>query len=110
MGAVTVDVEFNGIGASSRDAIGSSTRVMIEEFPPLQSPKVKGMGKGRGRGSKNRFEVLQEVDPEDEVWKPRAASSGVMTLLKELKAKKTEKVKAKVPVFVDPGGIVPTLA
>ncbi|KAK8499577.1 hypothetical protein V6N12_018959 [Hibiscus sabdariffa] len=98
MGAVTVDVEFNGIGASSSksdgcladdvddvseierklsagfvlvvlgDAIGSSTRVMIEEFSSLQSPKVKGKGKGRGRGSKNRFEVLQEVDPEDEVW------------------------------------------
>ncbi|KAK8665687.1 hypothetical protein V6N13_005849 [Hibiscus sabdariffa] len=104
--------EFNGIEASSSksdgclavdvsevvgDAIGSSARV-IEEFPPLQSPKVKGRGKGRGRGLKNRFEALQGVDPEEEVRKPRAASSGVMTLLQEMKAKKTEKVKAKVPV------------
>ncbi|KAK8492712.1 hypothetical protein V6N13_034819 [Hibiscus sabdariffa] len=81
--------EFNG------DAIGSSAGV-IEEFPPLQSPKVKGMGKGRSRGLKNRFEALQGVDPEEEVRKPRAASSGVMTLLQEMKAKKTEKVKAKI--------------
>ncbi|KAK8484263.1 hypothetical protein V6N11_057105 [Hibiscus sabdariffa] len=95
--------EFNG------DAIGSSAGV-IEEFPPLQSPKVKGMGKGRSRGLKNRFEALQGVDPEEEVRKPRAASSGVMTLLQEMKAKKTEKVKAKVPVLVDPGGIAPALA
>ncbi|KAK8563932.1 hypothetical protein V6N12_036067 [Hibiscus sabdariffa] len=116
--------EFNGIEASSSksdgclavdvsevvgDAIGSSARV-IEEFPPLQSPKVKGRGKGRGRGLKNRFEALQGVDPEEEVRKPRAASSGVMTLLQEMKAKKTEKVKAKVPVLVDPGGIAPALA
>ncbi|KAK8614048.1 hypothetical protein V6N13_122424 [Hibiscus sabdariffa] len=110
MGAVTVAVEFNGIGASSsksdgclaadvddiRDAIGSSTRVMTEEFPPLQSPKVKGRGKRRGHGLKNRFEALQEVDPEEEVWKPRVASSGVMILLQEMKAKKQRKLRLRV--------------
>ncbi|KAK8589598.1 hypothetical protein V6N12_023992 [Hibiscus sabdariffa] len=74
-----------------------------EEFPPLQSqiPKARN-GKGRRSkgnvgfvGSKNMFEVLNNVDLEDpgEPRKPRVASLGVVALLNELKAKKTGKVK-----------------
>ncbi|KAK8506494.1 hypothetical protein V6N13_016313 [Hibiscus sabdariffa] len=67
---------------------GSLTGLMVEEFPPLQSPKVKDRGKDKGRGSRNKCEVLQGIDLEEKTRKPRLAALGVMTLLQEMKAKK----------------------
>ncbi|KAL4279069.1 hypothetical protein GQ457_03G007180 [Hibiscus cannabinus] len=72
-------------------------------FPPLQSPNLR---KGRGKSGKhnapvfassmNKFEVLNGIDKEGlEPRKTRVASLGVANLLQELKAKKSDKVKAK---------------
>ncbi|KAK8648963.1 hypothetical protein V6N13_129705 [Hibiscus sabdariffa] len=71
---------------------------------------VVGKGKGRGRvnaTSKNKFDALAGVDSEiiDDSRKPRVASLGVATLLQEMKARKVEKVKAKVPEAVGQGRV-----
>ncbi|KAK8554199.1 hypothetical protein V6N12_031168 [Hibiscus sabdariffa] len=118
-GSVKVENACGGDMVGSPTVVGDSTvvvgNVLIpivglvngneEEFPPLHSSVKKGEGKYRGRvnaNSKNKFDVLARVDSEiiDDSRKPRATSLGVATLLQEIKARKVEKVKAKVPEAV----------
>ncbi|KAK8588988.1 hypothetical protein V6N12_023404 [Hibiscus sabdariffa] len=101
------------LGIVDRESIvvGEDIDIAEEEFPPLQSPEVvRGKGRGRGRGASmalcNKFAALQGVDSEEEVRKPRVASLGVKTLLQEMKTKKAEKVKSKVPTVVVDGGVL----
>ncbi|GMI69541.1 hypothetical protein HRI_000623400 [Hibiscus trionum] len=81
-----------------------SVPAVVEDFPPLGSPLSKGKARGRGRnkvssGSGNRFDALQSLGSENviEVKQPRAASLGVATLLQEMRSKKNDKLKSKVP-------------
>ncbi|KAK8507558.1 hypothetical protein V6N11_074021 [Hibiscus sabdariffa] len=101
------------LGAVDRESVvvGEDIDVAEEEFPPLQSPEVvRGKGRGRGRGAsmalRNKFAALQGADSEEEVRKPRVVSLGVRTLLHEMKTKKAEKVKSKVPEAVVAGGVL----
>ncbi|KAK9035245.1 hypothetical protein V6N11_077292 [Hibiscus sabdariffa] len=120
-GAKPVDeAPVSGLGANIgydvARLMGCSTH---EDFPPLQSSKQRGKGKGgKGRkvvafvSSKNKFEVLNGVGSKvsEELRKSRAASLGVATLLQEIqemKVKKVEKVQVRVPEVAGQVGSVP---
>ncbi|KAK8692478.1 hypothetical protein V6N13_075937 [Hibiscus sabdariffa] len=102
-----------GKGATPSETVGEITVLaeveVLEDFPLLQNSEVRHRGRGRGRKtvaavSKNKFEVLVGVDEViEEAKKPRTASLGVANLLHELKSKKVERIKTKVPEAKDGG-------
>ncbi|KAK8693524.1 hypothetical protein V6N13_071104 [Hibiscus sabdariffa] len=58
VGETGQELSIGSIPVAVGDVIGSSMRMLNEDFPLLQRPKVKGRGKGRGRNLKNKFEAL----------------------------------------------------